>query len=175
MKVSAQKRIEGISAGTFTKIVEEITAHVAAVGKCHCPEDHDRCSCTARFIGSISDLMDKEKGATLSCYGERVAIDMPQDGLTVNYQTCGGTIHRVEIDLLSGYVVAESVGLRNSDGWGMASLSPTLAELLQSIVREGWTILELETSQPDWGVNHWLAGKLKEGPANLQEAEEVAA
>lgn len=161
MKVIAQKRVNLNL--NLDQMVEEIKATIASLQQaCSC---EGSCDCPASWVrGTV------EAGVTLSCYGERVQVVQEPGCVSVLYVTCSGNYHAVEF-YDDGWVIATSNGRRNSDGWGMAYLSDTLYGILQTIAGDGWTLLDVETSQPEWGVYHWLAGRLKEGPSNRQEAE----
>ena len=169
MKLTAQKKVFGITPSILAIIVQEITDYVVKQEQCDCLES---CTCGARFVGT-SKMLAEGQCVTLSYYGESVGLKLIENSLEVNYQTCGGTRHDVTIDLQSGFLVTSSDGKRNSNGWGMAELSGTLKGILEKEKQKGWDLISLETSQPDWGVWHWLAGKLKDGPTNLREAEDI--
>jgi hypothetical protein len=163
MKVQAQKPVTGITSEIISAIVAEVTNAVTALWD-------------ADVSGRVSDPANLAAGkpCTLSCYGESIAMTSSGNGVTIVYRTCGGSIHTVELDAKSGYLFTESTGRRNSTGWSMIDHSETLASLLLAEKKEGWTLLSLETSQPEWGVSHWLAGTLKPGPCNLQEWDGLA-
>jgi len=171
MRVEIQKKVSGLTAEITEKIAGEIRQHVASLAECTCPVgSYGPCTCQAAYVGNPSNI---DGGfVQLSHYGESIGIEQADTSLRVFYNTCGSWEHGVEIDPEEGYIVAHSNGARSSDGWGMAFCSATLREILEREAGQGWQILSVETSKPEWGILHWLAGRLKEGPASEREASQ---
>ncbi len=173
MNIEIQGTNSEVTSAAIQKVREEIVSLIGLLEK------------RGEFNGIDSknpiDHLKKGGLLTLSQYGERVSLsgfkfaNDEKNGL-IKYETCGGNKHHIELDS-KGWITITFEGNRGSccetpEGlYGFHGLSETLNHLLKSVT--DWTLMGYKTSQPDWGIQHWLAGEVKTGPKNLSEAEKL--
>lgn len=135
-------------------------------GVCRCKYDGP-CSCGAMYENIR--WMDDGVQVQWDHYGAIVGIEFPTpDTIFIYGITCSGTRQAVSVNIASGAISAAHRGARSSV---MGSISMLLADEFFKINQaEDWELIELQTSQPEWGVRHTLLkGQLKEGPCTLEE------
>ena len=167
-----------ITPNQATSLVEEIINNTTRLvvddeeirRSCSCS---GMCSCAARYAQSRVT-----KSGLLYCpdyhSGDNV-ISFPERDVCRVEMHAGSGVHILAVNVKNGQLVVMHAGARKSfPGNGFDMLPKIWFEELNRI--ENWLLVGYETSEPEWAaVAGLLKGKVGQGPANAEEADQMAA
>ena len=136
-------------------------------GVCVCDLPLPYCTCGGKhesitwYFNGVSAKWDK--------YGAELKIFLGPSVIMFQGITASGTKEAVAINNKSGRIVYLHRGPRRSGGGSIWDLLPDIWKEINH--SDNWSIIYVETSQPDWGVKlPLLKGQIKKGPWNQAEA-----